>query len=303
MVGEVVSADVLHGLVVQTRLDPTEQPFLDDHRIDGTAVLPGVMGIEAFAEAARLLVPDRHVVSVEDVDFRAPVKFYRDEPRTLTVTALVRPEGDDLVAECSLSADRVLAGTGESQHTVCFTGSVRLGGPSPEAPASSPIGRPDGATLLDHADVYRLYFHGPAFQVVGAGWREDEAAVVRLAADLPPGHRPADLPTLLAPRLVELCFQAAGLWEAGVKGRLALPAHVGRVLAPVGMPESGDGLVAVARPRADGSELAFDCTVLDAEGRVVLEVEDYRTVVLPGPIAEDVLAPIQAVMAEERDRP
>ena len=30
------------GLVVRTTLDPVRQPFLDDHRIDGTAVLPGV---------------------------------------------------------------------------------------------------------------------------------------------------------------------------------------------------------------------------------------------------------------------
>src|SRR6185369_7347450 len=55
--GEVVEAGVLDGLVVRTRLDPKVQPFLDDHRIDGTAVLPGVMGMEAFAEVARLLVP------------------------------------------------------------------------------------------------------------------------------------------------------------------------------------------------------------------------------------------------------
>ena len=39
-------------------LDPGEQPFLDDHRIDGTPVLPGVMGIEAFAEVARVLLPE-----------------------------------------------------------------------------------------------------------------------------------------------------------------------------------------------------------------------------------------------------
>ena len=56
MVGDVVAADVLHGLVVQTTLDPVAQPFLDHHRIDGTAVLPGVMGMEAFAEVARLLL-------------------------------------------------------------------------------------------------------------------------------------------------------------------------------------------------------------------------------------------------------
>ena len=38
------------GLAVRTTLDPVEQSFLDHHRIDGTPVLPGVMGIEGFAE-------------------------------------------------------------------------------------------------------------------------------------------------------------------------------------------------------------------------------------------------------------
>ena len=56
MVGR-VGAAADDGVVILTDLDPTDQPFLDDHRIDGTPVLPGVMGIEAFAEAARLLAP------------------------------------------------------------------------------------------------------------------------------------------------------------------------------------------------------------------------------------------------------
>ena len=50
MVGQVGDAGD-GGVVVLTDLDPAIQPFLDDHRIEGTPVLPGVMGIEAFAEA------------------------------------------------------------------------------------------------------------------------------------------------------------------------------------------------------------------------------------------------------------
>ena len=112
MPGEATRMSVHDGLVVQTTLDPAARPFLDHHRIDGTPVLPGVMGIEAFAEAARLLAPDWYVAAVEHVDFLAPVKFYRDEPRTLTVTALLRPDGADLLAECRLSAERTVPGTG-----------------------------------------------------------------------------------------------------------------------------------------------------------------------------------------------
>ena len=58
------------GLEVVTTLDPSNQPFLFDHKIDGTPVLPGVMGIEAFAEAANLLFPELYVSSVDDVQFR-----------------------------------------------------------------------------------------------------------------------------------------------------------------------------------------------------------------------------------------
>jgi hypothetical protein len=78
MIGEVVKLGVHDGLEVRTTLDPKEQPFLYDHRNEGTVLLPGVMGIEGFAEAAKLLVPDRHVAAVENLAFTAPLKFYRD---------------------------------------------------------------------------------------------------------------------------------------------------------------------------------------------------------------------------------
>ena len=74
------------------------------------------MGIEAFAEAARLLAPGWHVAAVEDVDFLAPVKFYRDEPRTLTVTALLRPDGADLRRRVP-AAGRAAAARAATRHS------------------------------------------------------------------------------------------------------------------------------------------------------------------------------------------
>ena len=294
--GDVVAADLLDGLVVQTTLDPTAQPFLNDHRIDGTAVLPGVMGMEFFAEVAGLLAPEHYVVAVEDVDFTVPVKFYRDEPRTLTVTARIRPEGADLVADCLLEAERVLPGKEAPRRTVHFTGSVRLSSTPPLSDHTAPLAMTRDAKVIAPTDVYRLYFHGPAYQVVGQAWQDDGAAVGRLAEHLPADQVPA-VDTLLVPRLEELCFQVAGLWEAGREGRLALPAHVDRL--SVGGPTAtggGDALVAIARPMP-GATGAFDCQVLDPQGRVLLRLEGYRTVPMPGPLAEDVRAPFRAVLA------
>ena len=288
MLGEVVRASVHEGLVVRTTLDPTARPFLDHHRIDGTAVLPGVMGMEAFAEAARVLVPDLHVAAVENVDFRAPLKFYRDEPRTLTVTALLRPDGDDLLAECRLSAYRSVPGTDQPQPTVYFTGSVRLTSDPPVLTADEAAPGDDIAALAAE-QVYRLYFHGPAYQVVGSAWRHGDGAAARFAADLPPQ---VDAPVLIGPRLVELCFQTVGLLEAGTDGILALPLHVDAVRL-AGRPEERPGLVATARRDGHGG---FNCTMRDDDGTLVLRLDGYRTVPLPDPPPADVIGPIREVI-------
>ena len=288
MVGEVARASVHDGLVVRTTLDPTARPFLDHHRIDGTPVLPGVMGMEAFAEAARLLAPELHVAAVEDVDFRAPLKFYRDEPRTVTITALLRPDGDDLLAECRLSAERILPGSDQPQHTVHFTGSVRLT-TDPPALDSGDTDSGSETPSLTPEQVYRLYFHGPAYQVVGSAWKQGDGAAARFAADLPPQ---VDQPVLIGPRLVELCEQLVGLLEAGTEGVLALPLHVDAVRLN-GAPAERAGLVATARPDGHGG---FDCTVRDDKGTLVLRLDGYRTVPLPNPPPPDVVAPMQSVM-------
>ena len=79
--------DARGEVTFETELDPKLQPFLYDHQIEGTPVLPGVMGIEAFAEAALWMAPGWHIEAIEDVDFLAPFKFYRQEPRTLVIQA------------------------------------------------------------------------------------------------------------------------------------------------------------------------------------------------------------------------
>ena len=63
MVRKVRGAPLHGGLVVETRLDPDEQPFLFDHQIDGVPVLPGVMATEAFAEVASLFCPEATITA------------------------------------------------------------------------------------------------------------------------------------------------------------------------------------------------------------------------------------------------
>jgi hypothetical protein len=294
MVGHVTTMGVHQGIVAETALDPVAQPFLHHHRIDGTAVLPGVMGIEGFAELAALPLPGWRVATVEDVRFLAPVKFYRDEPRTLTLQARLGPDGDDVVADCRLTSLRRLANQDEPKATTHFTGRVRLTRATPDVtPAGPAPAAPSGATA-EREHVYRIYFHGPAYQVVERAWRDGEQTVGLLPAELPADREPADAPLATAPRLLELCFQTAGVHQLGTSGRMALPERVGRV-AIVGDRHAGAGrLHAVVTARADGTA---DAEVVDAAGQVHLRLEGYATVELPTAPGAELLAPLEAAMA------
>ena len=105
MLGKLASAGIYGPLKVEATLDPKIQPFLHDHQIDGTPVLPGVMGIEAFAEAALCLLPGWHIEALEDVNFTAPFKFYRNEARTVTVEAMIHPARRG--TGCRMPVDRI----------------------------------------------------------------------------------------------------------------------------------------------------------------------------------------------------
>ena len=49
--------------------------------------------------------------------------------------------------------------------------------------------------------------------------------------------------------------------------------------------------------RSAGTPGCFDCEVRDADGRVLLRLDGYRTVPLPGQLPDDVRMPLRAVMA------
>ena len=83
---------------------------------------------------------------------------------------------------------------------------------------------------VGHDAVYGVFFHGPAYKVLERVTVRPDGAVGLMVHGLPPNSVPADAESLVAPRLLELCFQTAGIWEVAERGRLALPSSVSRVV-------------------------------------------------------------------------
>jgi len=291
MRGRVVSMGIHTGLAVESTLDPHEQPFLYDHKIGGTPVLPGVMGLEGFAEVTKTLFPEWRVSAIESVEFLAPFKFYRDEPRTLTWTAHFRTHGEDVLADCQLVGNRDIMGRREAKTH--FTASVRLSrAPAGDDRVEAPP--PEPTTTVTDGDIYQVYFHGPAYQVLDSAWRDDGIVVGRMRSGLPVDHQPAEIPLLIEPRLVELCFQTAGVWQIGTTGRMGLPQHIDRVELLRNLDDVEGQLHAVVTPKDGGA--SFDAYVADEKGHLYVMLWGYRTAELPEDVDPNKRQPLRAAM-------
>jgi hypothetical protein len=281
MIGAVVAAPAHGGLRIETALDPQAEPFLYDHAPDpGQPWLPGVMAIETLAEAALLLAPGYRVAAVEDVTMSGAFKFFRNEPRTLHVDVLLRPGSrGELLADTVLRSvtQPVKAGL-PAQTKEHFSARVRL---TCEAEAGDGVHpSPERGQLPVGADeIYAAFFHGPAYRVVEAARVDADGALALMANGLPPNASLTNAETLMAPRLVELCFQAAALWSLKTRGAVAFPAGL-KSLKVYRQEPGPDGPRLWCRMRAVGDD-AFDGEVLDENGTLYVDLTGFRTVARP----------------------
>jgi hypothetical protein len=170
---------------------------------------------------------------------------------------------------------------------------VRLITEAPRPAKRPAIAAPEEKKRVESGDIYKLYFHGPAYQVVENSWRAGAEVVGVFKKDLPANHEPADMPTLALPRLIELCFQTAGISEMAGKATMGLPYHIDQVNFMKPPAERRDSYFAAVKSDPEGS---FDAQVIDDKGNVYLTMRGYRTMQMPNPIQDELLKPLQATM-------
>ena len=284
MAGKVTAARLFGGLEVETMLDPAQQPFLFDHMVDeGVPWLPGVMGTEALAEVASLLAPGASVAAVEKLEILSAFKFHRNKPQTLYLSATARPAADGtLVADVWLRS-QFQPPKAELPPTVKDHFHARVVLQQNALKGTKIKFKAPKADLLaiTKERIYQVFFHGPAYQVIERANVEGDMVTALMAHDLGPNTSPADAASLMAPRLVELCFQAAALWSIEKKGAMALPSGAA-VITAFRQPEEANGKRLYALVKAVDEGAAYDAQVVDESGNVYVDVKGYRTVQMPG---------------------
>lgn len=147
--------------VYQADLGARTDPYLDDHRISGTRVLPAVVGLEAMAQVATAVGHGGEQWSFENVRLRAPVIVDGDAPHPVRLAALAGPDGTGVVLRDSadgFTTDRFTARLVPPALTPAATPAL--------TPAATPA--PVGASAAHGFYDNGLFFHTGRFRRVAS---------------------------------------------------------------------------------------------------------------------------------------
>ncbi|TYB44905.1 type I polyketide synthase [Actinomadura chibensis] len=266
LLGAVVVAPDSGGAVLTGRLSAESQPWLTDHEVLGTVLLPGAafvelairagdeVGCDALRElalGAPLVLPERGGVAVQIVVGEADASG--DRP----VSIYSRPENDPSDQEWKRHATGV------------------LGNGADIAPVELSEWPPPGAAPVNLDDAYQRlhdggYAYGPAFQGLRAAWRRGDDLYTEAAL---PEQARADAERFgLHPALLDASMHAELLDVERPDGATQLPFE----WSGVKLHASGAAALRVhTRLGRDGGPTAM--TVADENGRAVLSVESLAS--------------------------
>ena len=210
------------------------QPWLADHAVLGTVLLPGT----AFVDMALHVAQQCDSTTVEDLTLQAPLVIPSDQDVQIQV-AVGTP--DDSGRRTVTFHSRTGTDSPWRQHAA---GTVAVDAKPAEAFGPDVAWPPHDAVEVDVSELYETlaeqgYHYGPAFQGLRSVWRHgtDVLAEVQLPTTaLPDSESFGVHPALLDASLHAL--NAAGLTMGAEPGRMALPfSFTGVSLAAAGLPE------------------------------------------------------------------
>ncbi|MGX1855537.1 SDR family NAD(P)-dependent oxidoreductase, partial [Streptomyces sp. NPDC055299] len=176
------------GRLFTGRLSVADQPWLADHALAGTAVVPGT----AFVELAVLAGDRAGCPRVADLTLVSPLVLPEED--AVDLQAVLGADDGQGRRPFTVHARRTDPAPGEP-WTLHATGTLTAAHPEPTAPGPS-AWPPAGAEPLAVEDLYAQlsaggFDYGPLFQGLGAAWRHGDGIHAEITLP-PPAHQDAD---------------------------------------------------------------------------------------------------------------
>ncbi|MEQ0565330.1 type I polyketide synthase [Amycolatopsis sp. NEAU-NG30] len=219
LLGAAVDLPGTGGCVLTGSLSVRTHPWLADHAVQDTVLLPGT----AFVELALRAANEVGCAAIEELTLAAPLIL--PPSGAVRIQVFVGPADDAGKRPITLHS---ATGDDEEAWSLHATGTL-----APEAPeASSPTGNlqvwpPEGATEIDVTGLYdglqdNGFGYGPAFQGLRAAWSLDGAVYAEVV--LPDAQQESAVRFGLHPALLDAALHAVGLGDfVTAKGQGHLP--------------------------------------------------------------------------------
>jgi NADP-dependent 3-hydroxy acid dehydrogenase YdfG len=246
------------------RIAADRQPYLADHAIDGSPVVPAVMVIEWFVRAAEAMFPGKLVSAVRDLRVLRGVRLERflDGGDWLLVVPRNSAEG---ALDWELR-DPNQPNVARYRARVELSDALPLSHAREAQPITGSLGRPIYGEAL---------FHGPAFQVIrsvdGVGREGIAGTLVGTHAQRWPGEWRTD------PAMLDGGLQLAVLWAQHCLGGRGLPTSL-RAFHRYGTALGEGALRCTVTGRTDGATQAVcDIEFALPDGRLVARLDGVET--------------------------
>ncbi len=197
-----------------------KEKYLDDHSINDVPLLPGVMGIEAFAEAI-CAYKSVYPVVLKNIEFKLPVKLLKRKDVEIKIEAWGGDVVNLAIRSDFVNAKGVKMGETRTHFTAIFEPS--------EKNTFRKIKLPDFKKRYktDKQTIYKTYFHGPSFQVLDGiieATRNEVIAVFQKPQTPLLGDR--DFDYIFHPLIIEALFQTCGWRDLYIDSKMTLPDSV-----------------------------------------------------------------------------
>ncbi|MHA2098188.1 MAG: SDR family NAD(P)-dependent oxidoreductase [Candidatus Kariarchaeaceae archaeon] len=246
--------------------------YLDDHRISGKAVLPGVMGLETVAEMSRA-IEGEHVFHLHDVKFSSSVKLPHDKELDLIITKDKNSE-KYYVKSKFIGPDGKQLGDLREHFEMKSINSLR----SPGFPVTdlSQLVKVANQTILKQEQIYGTLFHGPSYQVIRKLNEVTDLTAIS-TFNRPKKTMFNDEHELeIDPLAIEAGFQTAGLHLLITQKQMGLPSGIKQLT--IFNQNNDPSYVKVQYLRSTDTYSYYDVDIVDKEGNVLIKLEEYETI-------------------------
>ena len=255
-------------------------PFLKDHSINGTPYVPGVMGIESFVEAAKVL--GQNIKGFQDVHFSLPIKLLRLRDQEV----MIRAKNEQGLVSFALESDFIssrgvkMGATRKHFDAKALTHYESNWQTVRDTIDFDNLIKSTSNYKFTQEEIYQGMFHGPSFKVLDGIIQADGEQVLSVyqkpSASL---FDDGDKNLLANPLLIEAAFQTCGYRDILVENKITLPDYIGTIALNL-TDKPKDNLFVLAKytgKNIEGKSI-FNAFVFDETGKLFVELSEYQMI-------------------------